>query len=109
MAVSGMSPSACVRGILRMPAGMPLALTVFEPHAVLTVKMRRHRPSWMTTGMVAPTGTFVRVKVPSYFVVACTSGLPETSAPQVLHCWACVSEARGMKASTYGADVRFGM
>ncbi len=31
---------------------------------VLMVVMRRHRPIWMTSGMDAPTGTPVSVKVP---------------------------------------------
>src|SRR5580698_9289722 len=59
----------------------------------------------MTTGMALPTGTFVSVKVPSKAVVVMTSGLPDTSAPQVVHCCAIVSLAREVNAFT----VPFGM
>jgi hypothetical protein len=45
------------------------------------------------------------VKVPSNAVVVCTSGLPDTSAPHVLHCCAAVSIERG----TNGAIAELGM
>ena len=35
-------------------------------------------PTWMTIGMLLPTGTFVNVNVPSTAVVVQTSGLPVT-------------------------------
>ena len=44
---------------------------------------RRQRPSWMTSGMLVPTGMFVSVKVPSTPVTALTSGEPEACAPQL--------------------------
>src|SRR5260370_20309480 len=80
IAVSGMFPSLLLRGMFRRP-------TAVVVHAgTLKENWRRQRPSWMTTGMLLPTGTLVSVKVPSYFVVTVTSGLPETSAPHWLHC-----------------------
>ena len=107
-AVSGMSPSACVRGIRRMPAGsvVLVVFTVFIPHEVLTftVNWRRQRPSWMTIGMLVPTGTFVSVNVPSNAVVVSTRGEPLTSAPHVEHCWACDSVDLAAK----GVTVPFG-
>ena len=39
----------------------------------------------MTTGMLLPAGTLVSVNVPSKSVNVETSGLPETSAPQLRH------------------------
>src|ERR1700733_557872 len=84
------------------PLLVPEATTVLVPHevAMFTVNCRRHRPSWMTSGMLLPTGTFGSVKVPSNAVVVETSGLPDTSAPQVLHCCAAVSLARETNGGT---------
>src|SRR5579884_3227876 len=78
----GMSPvsPACVRGMWMSPIDD-------DAHAVgtFTYTPRRHRPSWMTIGMLLPTGTFVSVNVPSNAVVVDTRGLPETSAAQPPH------------------------
>ena len=80
-AVSGMSPSPWLCGMTNVDAG--IAVVVHD--GMLTLKMRRQRPSWMTTGMLLPAGTFVSVKVPLNAVVVSTSGLPVTSAPHWLH------------------------
>ena len=45
-----------------------------------TVRWRRHLPSWRTTGMSLPTGTFERVKVPSAAVAVLTMGEPDAGA-----------------------------
>src|SRR5580700_6821449 len=102
MAVSGMSPTVWLFGIFKIPVGMVASFTWFAAQELLmlTVNCRRHRPSWMTSGMLLPTGTLERVKVPSYAVVVVTSGLPLTSAPHVVHCCAVVSLARGVNAVT---------
>src|SRR5207253_2407268 len=41
-----------------------------------TITMRRHLPSWMTTGNDTPAGTLFNVNVPSVLLVVDTSGLP---------------------------------
>jgi len=46
-----------------------------------TTTCLRHLPAWITRGMLLPTGTFVRVKVPSTAVVVPTSGEPEGGCP----------------------------
>ena len=48
----------------------------------LMVNCRRHRPVWMTRGMLVPTGMSVIVKLPLTSVIALTSGDPETLQPQ---------------------------
>ena len=65
---------------------MWMSPSAVDTHA-LTLKLSclRHRPSWMTTGMLLPTGTFVSVNVPSTAVYVWTSGFPVTSAPHWLH------------------------
>lgn len=45
---------------------------------------RRQRPFWITSGMLAPIGTLVRVNAPFSAVVALTSGEPEKLALQLL-------------------------
>ena len=47
------------------------------------VTWRRQRPSWITSGMFVPTGTFLRVNLPSTPVTALTSGEPEACAPHL--------------------------
>jgi len=46
-----------------------------------TVSWRRQRPDCMTIGMLLPTGTLTRVKVPSAAVLAPTSGEPDGGWP----------------------------
>ena len=48
------------------------------------VNWRRKRPSCRTTGKATPTGTSLSWNVPSTLLVVATSGLPETSAVQLL-------------------------
>ncbi len=85
MAVSGMSPSADVDGRFRSPDSFCAQAVAME-----IWNSRRHRPSWMTTGilsvLLALTGTPLSVNVPSKFVVVETSGSPVTSAPHDWHC-----------------------
>ena len=45
----------------------------------------RQRPSWITSGMFAPTGTFCSSNVPSGAVFVLTSGDPLTSLPHWPH------------------------
>ena len=80
--MSGMSPSALVRGI--RICGIPAAgSAVFTHGATLGMtNCRRHRPFWMTRGMFAPAGTLVIVKLPSVPVTALTRGAPVTMALQ---------------------------
>jgi hypothetical protein len=55
---------------------------VLEQDAVPgTTSWRRQCPDWMTMGMLLPTGTLARVKVPSAAVLAPTSGEPEGGWP----------------------------
>ena len=76
-AICGMSPSALVRG-RRDWSGVSGLST---QGSVLIEICRRQRPSWMTTGMLVPTGTLVSVNLPSGPVVAVTSGSPVRSEP----------------------------
>ena len=82
-AMSGMSPSERLRGMRVRDGGRAVVV-----HAAMLgmVSWRRQRPSWMTSGMSAPTGTLPRVNVPSGAVCVATSGLPVTSPPHWLHC-----------------------
>src|SRR5579884_1191417 len=100
IAVSGMSPSLWLRGMRMSP-------TAVDAHDFVTSKvtLRRQRPSWMTTGIPLPTGTFGSENVPSKSVLVHTSGLPDTSAPHGLHDTPClngVSAAFGTYTSTFG-------
>ena len=78
MAILGMSPWLWFCGIAAKEAGN----AVFTQAVVLgMVNWRRHRPDWMTSGMLAPTGTSISVKLPFTSVSVPTSGLPEGGAP----------------------------
>jgi hypothetical protein len=84
MATSGMSPSALLCGSADDAAGT----TVLAQAVVTIVNCFRHRPSWITTGMlftlpaaVLLTGTFGRMNFPSAPVVTVTRGDPEAAAP----------------------------
>ena len=59
-----------------------------------TVICRLHRPIWMTTGMLVPTGGLVRVKLPSEAEVVLTIAMPERDTEQVMH------ETPGLKTLT---------
>ena len=76
----GMSPIAWFLGISSVLSGM-----LFAPQGVATsiVNCLRQRPTWMTRGMDGPTGTPVRVNVPSGAVIALTSGSPAPVVPQM--------------------------
>src|ERR1700754_2616453 len=74
-AMCGMSPSDLFLGIR--------ASKVVLVHEAVpgTVSWRRQRPAWMTTGMLLPTGTLIRGKVPSGAVMAHTRGEPDGGWP----------------------------
>src|SRR5579862_2544946 len=74
--------SPCLRGRRRVPS---VGVVVAQEGTMGMVRWRRHLPSWRTSGMFAPTGALVMVKVPSAAVVALTSGPPEAGAWQDLH------------------------
>src|ERR1700739_2308023 len=75
IAILGMSPSLWF-------CGMRVEKAVLVQAAVLgTTTWRRQRPDVTTSGMLAPTGTLVRVKVPSVAVMVPTSGEPEGGWP----------------------------
>src|ERR1700734_2714914 len=89
-AISGMSPVESPAGQLGFPVrhcGMfvSVAGTGVVTHAGTfgIVTWRRHLPSWMTSGMFAPTGTFPSEKVPLTAVTVLTSGEPETVLAQL--------------------------
>jgi hypothetical protein len=50
-----------------------------------TTTWRRHRPTWMTSGMFAPTGTLPSENVPSTAVTVLTRGEPDAVALQLSH------------------------
>src|SRR5258708_2218997 len=79
LGMSDASP-AWVRGMWMSPT-----LAVVHGPVMSNVSPRRHRPSWITMGILVPTGTLGSVKVPSKAVVVETNGLPETSAWQAPH------------------------
>ncbi len=103
-AISGMSPWASPAGHDGFPVrqlGMVVSVvgtTVFVQEATLEMTIcRRHRPFWMTRGMLAPTGMLVRVKVPSTAVAVLTRGDPLTSEPQ-LQCGVATPSTKGWTA-----------
>ena len=77
-AMSGMSPSPLFLG-KRVSVAATAVLVHDATLGIFT--WRRQRPSWMTSGMLAPTGTFLSVNLPSTPVTALTSGEPDEGAP----------------------------
>ena len=75
IAMSGMSPSARVRGkrVSSAPSGVSVQGATF---GIFTC--RRQRPIWITSGMSLPAGAFLSVNLPSGPVSAVTSGAPES-------------------------------
>src|ERR1700722_4996026 len=69
-AVRGMSPSKDVRGMTSW------TFAVVVQAGMVTYVTLRQRPSWSTTGMFEPAGTFARGKGRSNAVVVWTSGRP---------------------------------
>ena len=74
---------------------------------VLIVTSRRQRPTWMTSGMLLPTGTSAlelpSVKCPAVSVLVRTTGEPDSAIAQVSQAGPsvyCASAAFGMKTST---------
>src|SRR5580704_2171445 len=89
-AMSGMSPLESPAGQLAFVSlhwGMfvSVAATGVLWHAgtFVIVTWRRHLPSWITSGMFAPTGTLPSEKVPLTAVTVLTSGEPETVLAQL--------------------------
>src|SRR6185312_9058548 len=80
--------SCCFRGkrVRQPPVLEPVQVMALLVQAVtgLMVNWRRKRPSCMTTGKEMPAGTLVSLNVPSLALVVATSGVPETSALQLL-------------------------
>src|ERR1700722_1351072 len=78
-AMSGMlsfvSPAGTVGKKLML--GCALAVHAFT----VMVYWRRHLPTWMTSGTLLPTGTLLRVKLPSTAVAALTTAPLLNSAP----------------------------
>ncbi len=97
-AIRGMSPWLWFLGIVKFAA-------VFGMHELVmsTLNCRRQRPSWTTTLMPVPTGTLVRVNVPSGAVYAVTSGLPAAVAPHTSHV---IPAGNGSSPGSFGS---FGM
>ena len=65
------------------------------------VTSRRHLPTWMTSGMLAPAGTSARVtqlKLPAASVLVLTSGMPDRFVAQVSQ----------LGPSVYGVSAAFG-
>src|SRR5438874_1463476 len=61
IAILGMSPSARLLGSDVVPASSAVDV---QAGTLAMVFCTRHLPSWMTSGMLAPTGTLVSVKLP---------------------------------------------
>ena len=78
-AICGMSPSLCLAGN-RITFGLDMGLSV-QAFTWGMVSCLRHLPSWMTSGMFWPTGTFFSTKRPSEPVSAVTRGAPLASTP----------------------------
>src|SRR5450755_1061964 len=61
MAMLGISPSVWLLGRVRDLSGCGLSTHGFT---VVIVSCLRHLPTWMTSGMFGPSGTFSRVNLP---------------------------------------------
>src|ERR1700743_1074294 len=79
MAIFGMSPSARLPGSEVAPAASGVEVQAGTLAIVVCV---RHLPSWITSGMLLPTGAFLSVKLPLESVSVCTTGSPETTPLQ---------------------------
>ena len=76
IAIFGRSPSLLVLG--QAMSCRRRAASTRSPARSAMITWRRHLPSWMTSGMLVPTGTLVSVKLPLESVVVMTTGSPET-------------------------------
>jgi hypothetical protein len=76
IAIRGMSPSVRLRG--RRVSVVGSALSTHDA-TLLMVTWRRQRPIWITSGMLAPTGTSRSTKRPSGPVTALTTGEPDVA------------------------------
>ena len=75
IAICGMSPSPCLAGSDVVPASSAVDV---QAGTLAIVFCTRHLPSWITSGMLVPTGTLVSVNEPDASVVVMTTGSPET-------------------------------
>jgi hypothetical protein len=81
MAMRGMSPSVLLRGSRVISAGSGLS----AQGVILGIfTCRRQRPTWITSGRLSATGTFLSRKLPSGPVAVITSGEPEETAAHML-------------------------
>ena len=95
-AIWGMSPSLPLRGRRNSRSG-----TLFSSHCFVMsiLSLRRHLPTWTTTGTSLSTGTFFSSNSPLVFVRALTIGLIAV-APQRSQVTPCVMG--GSSASPFG-------
>ncbi len=80
-AMRGRLPSAMLLGS-RVTCGSVSGLSTHSATVGMVI-WRRHLPVWITSGMLSPTGTFSRTKLPSVPLSALTSGSPLKVASQV--------------------------
>src|SRR3954467_2312160 len=106
-AILGRWPSLWLRGSRVASAATAVSA---QAGTLSIVTWRRHRPTWITSGMPVPTGTSLAlspsVKLPVASVFACTTGAPDSTIAQVSQAGPSVygaSAALGTKISTLGS------